>query len=348
MEKIRQLFKENHIYTRNTIIKLINNVKPYPLEQIYSTLTYLVDNKNEMILDKYGRKGILKNKNNIYMFQPIKITDLPIEYTRNNTIMKVPKNNKTYQDLITDLNSNLKIVFEKDYAESLVGIDDNNYYKRGSQLVGRLHSVHGISITSLRDFFIYHYLDTSSLDNKLMFAQHVFKITMISSDDKAIKRYFNNNIVEILNINFILLGNTFDNFLYRMSDWTINNGNEDKLEKFRSTKLNESYIGYYTNDGISLEPVLKMKKVSVRSSKGFRIGQSGKEIVLNILNTVTYELSKMKIPYNEIVPYSDKNTGRIQISDLVIIVEMIMREMNVVSDKNTFLTPEEVKYIVKN
>ena len=75
IEKIKQLFREKHFYNRTTLIQLINLRKPYPIEHIYSTLHYLVDNKNETIIDIYNRLGTLQNKDNIYMFQPLEIND---------------------------------------------------------------------------------------------------------------------------------------------------------------------------------------------------------------------------------------------------------------------------------
>ena len=67
-------------------------MKQYPIEQIYYALTYLINNKNEFIYDKYGRIGNLVNKGEYYLFQPIEITDenasifertVPVDYKRN-------------------------------------------------------------------------------------------------------------------------------------------------------------------------------------------------------------------------------------------------------------------------
>ena len=105
IERIRGLFKERPFYTRKNLIDSLNSQKVYPLEQIYSSLTYLIKNKNEYLIDKYERLGNLVNKGNIYSFQPIEITDenisiyerdAPIEYKRNELSLQVPTDFKEH------------------------------------------------------------------------------------------------------------------------------------------------------------------------------------------------------------------------------------------------------------
>ena len=99
-EKIRNLFREQVVYKRDVLVNSINIVKQYPIEQIYYALTYLINNKNEFIYDKYGRIGNLVNKGEYYLFQPIEITDenasifertVPVDYKRNSILFELPK-----------------------------------------------------------------------------------------------------------------------------------------------------------------------------------------------------------------------------------------------------------------
>jgi hypothetical protein len=62
VEKIKQLFKEQHVYKIDNLVNSINIVKQYPIEQIYFSLSYFINNKNEYLVDKYGRLGNLINK----------------------------------------------------------------------------------------------------------------------------------------------------------------------------------------------------------------------------------------------------------------------------------------------
>jgi superfamily II DNA or RNA helicase len=95
--RILQLFREHNVYTRKQLIDSINIVKQYPIEQIFSTFTYLIENKNEYLIDKYGRLGNLTNKDLYYIFQPVEITDenaslyersVPIDYKRKSIFLE--------------------------------------------------------------------------------------------------------------------------------------------------------------------------------------------------------------------------------------------------------------------
>ena len=99
IERIRGLFKERPFYTRKNLIQSLNAQKLYPLEQIYSSLTHLIQNKNEYLVDQYDRIGHLVNKGDIYSFQPVELTDenitiyernTPLEYRRDKLVVQVP------------------------------------------------------------------------------------------------------------------------------------------------------------------------------------------------------------------------------------------------------------------
>jgi hypothetical protein len=105
ISRIMQLYREHTVYSRNQLIDSINIVKQYPIEQIFSALTYLIENKNEYLIDKYGRFGNLVNKDMYYLFQPIEITDenasmyertVPIDYKRKSFMLEYSTNAETY------------------------------------------------------------------------------------------------------------------------------------------------------------------------------------------------------------------------------------------------------------
>ena len=125
IKRIRELFREkmpaiegsmpylNHAYyEREHLINAITIVKQYPIEQIYSALSALINNKNEYLIDAYGRTGRLIDKYDantdtaFYVFQPIEMTDenaslyertAPIEYKRNNITLEIDKTERTFE-----------------------------------------------------------------------------------------------------------------------------------------------------------------------------------------------------------------------------------------------------------
>jgi hypothetical protein len=73
--RIKQLFREEMVYTTKQLIRLIQTNKEYPLIQINDTLSYLLTNPNETLIDKYGRTGRLTNYDEYYAFLPSEISD---------------------------------------------------------------------------------------------------------------------------------------------------------------------------------------------------------------------------------------------------------------------------------
>ena len=99
VKHIRALFKEQVFYPRDILIRSIQINREYPIEHIDYALSYFIDNKNEHLVDKYGRMGYLINTDDIYAFQPIEITDenvsiwdrtVPVDYKPNSISLELP------------------------------------------------------------------------------------------------------------------------------------------------------------------------------------------------------------------------------------------------------------------
>ena len=127
ISRIMQLYREHNVYSRNQLINSINIVKQYPIEQIFSALTYLIENKNEYLIDKYGRLGNLVNKDMYYLFQPIEITDenasmyertAPIDYKRKSFMLEYSSElQKEAEDTEIVNKNNKKVVENKEPTE---------------------------------------------------------------------------------------------------------------------------------------------------------------------------------------------------------------------------------------
>ena len=75
IQKIKSLMKEHFFYKKQLLFDMIDVPKKYQLVQKYSALTRLIEDKNELIMDKYGRSGRLVNIGEYYLFQPLEIKD---------------------------------------------------------------------------------------------------------------------------------------------------------------------------------------------------------------------------------------------------------------------------------
>ena len=101
LQRIRMLFKEGFFYKKDMLLKLIRTPKEYPLVQIYSALTQLIEDENEFISDRYGRNGRLVNIGEYYLFQPIELKNknisifdrsVPIDFKHDMGIFELKQN----------------------------------------------------------------------------------------------------------------------------------------------------------------------------------------------------------------------------------------------------------------
>jgi hypothetical protein len=82
---IKQAFREKHFYKKMDLIHFINRVKMYSLLQIHFALTQLIHDKNEYLIDMYGKYGYLLNIGDYYFFQPAELNDPSISIFEKST-----------------------------------------------------------------------------------------------------------------------------------------------------------------------------------------------------------------------------------------------------------------------
>ena len=79
IHQIKQLFQKKHIFKIDQIIEILKSSTIDELH-IYHALDYLVNNKQELFIDKFMRKGYLIHIKDLYIFQPLETnTRLGIE-----------------------------------------------------------------------------------------------------------------------------------------------------------------------------------------------------------------------------------------------------------------------------
>jgi hypothetical protein len=383
--KIRSLFKKNHFYRRAELISLINEVKPYPIEQIYSTLTFLVNNKNELLVDEYERPGILENKDDIYLFKPIEIYDTnsslyehitPIEYSHQKVQIKLDtdllkqEKQSTFLELMKMVKENDKIVFG--------GKNDlTDYYSNLQRMRGLLQSVHGISPENIKKYVVHHFLDTILVEDKITICKSMFqsvdKHLIDDALESMVKSYFESRKVLFHSVECILIPNEDNNILYKLSNFDVQ-AYDDSIDVKRNFtaegKINKTYIGYFAGDKKSTKPVFRVTKIVKRKKEivskkkvveikkekldGVLIEKAAKSDILNVLNVMTIELeNEQKIKHN-IVPYTNNDTKKkITVAELCVLIEIIMREIQAKipkkeysAEKYTFLSPEEAIYLI--
>ena len=230
VERMRQLFREQPIYKRQQLINSINLVKQYPIEQIYYALTYFIQNKNEFLVDKYGRLGNLVNRGEYYTFQPVELSDenasifersIPIDYKHNRLLLEIPKQISKEENILekprsetgvieTDLsiiqdNFN-KIVseFETNLTTSITETDYREpqnkwtWFMHASKVIDLLQNVYSIPMVRIKTHFIYHMLDSLLLPQKFILIKRIYSGSWNSSNfvEETIHKYFDERLMK--------------------------------------------------------------------------------------------------------------------------------------------------------
>ena len=354
IERIKQLIKEKYFYYKVDLVNLINLYKIYPIEQIDYALTQLVNDKNEFVIDKYNRLGHLINIDDLYIFQPIELTNkdvslydrtTPIYYKRNKL------NINSIKDLIKEEVKEEKIEEQEDLAakniikelynnyligtqEQLVLRGEKNYYKYMSLVFKELSKE--ISLELLEYFLISHLLEMLSFDELIILLNYLYYNKLTDFENK-LKEYFDKQILKNKKIEGLLLNDKGkQKLIIKQDKYWKNAESEDYVdlsENLKSLlipidKYNNilGFIGDFKND----YNIFKVKLLEKKRNKGARCDQASKKESIDTLNNI---LDDEK--------YTSLNTSNINHIQICIYQEIYLRYFNEIkkNDKIWFLTP---------
>jgi hypothetical protein len=383
MKRIRDLYRDKttgqHFYNLTELIESINITKQYPIAQIYSALTTFINNKNEYIIDKYGRRGNLTNKGDVYAFQPIEINDenitiferkVPIDFKRNAVSMEIPskfvstdaRDNEqiSYASIIKGINMNVSNAT----IEHSITQGDQNWYKHASLVMNHLQVVHKINYKQLVDYIIQHNIDMLMPDEKIKIISHLYSpsrdLAQLSEVEFVLKTYLDKNLLTHRNKSGFVIPNLkkkWDLYLQSSEDsnkWILaqpedvrnfesSNTISDKLAK--NTDQYSTIIGFIDMFRNNKEMVFRIKDISqMQNNTGTRInGQTpGKGDVIKRLNMIVDDGSK-----NEDPMYGLQKSKEIMQQGLCVIVELLLRHYTATNHKNKvwYLDPGEAMYM---
>jgi hypothetical protein len=238
VKRIRDLFRDipqqhkGKIHFReDELIRSVNIVKEYPIEQIYAALTFLINNKNQMLIDRYGRLGRLINHGEYYIFQPIEISDekssiydrsRPVDIKPFNITIELPEKKETQyiekpgspkdieiesksidinkdkslqkNEIMSEINENYRLAFLEDQK---VNIGEKDWYKNMSVVTAHLIEQHGITLENLQRYVVFHNLDELAFSKKMAILNTIYSSNWkpIENVDIYIKEYFDDRIV---------------------------------------------------------------------------------------------------------------------------------------------------------
>lgn len=369
VEKIKNLMKDEFFYKKKVLLDLLDVPKKYQLSEKYSALTKLIEDKNEFIVDKYGRNGKLINIGEYYFFQPIELLDNnitiydrsnPVDYK--NTSLKLGLQNV---NPVRDVNEDKEVIkktndimsgIQEKYNKSMLHKNpeikiprgDNDWYKHSGLIIHNLSSSkNAMNYNILEQILIDHIIETLMFDDKLSILNYIYSIDIIeeNSIEHLIKTHFNRNIVTI-NKGFISRYLLFYNKNKNTSPETIltyNNDSkqwtevdsEDKIEIMSYEVIKKAWIV----DSEKLNDIIGF--ISYENKNNYMVFKTKNNKLLRNKGARCDEAGKIKTIniLNNIVgdeKYNKKNTSKFNQIDLCILQEFILRYYDMMEKNNKF------------
>ena len=314
LQRIRMLMRESFFYKKDVLLKYIRTPKEYPLVQIYSALTQLIEDENEFIMDKYGRNGRLVNIGDYYLFQPIELKDknasifersVPIDYKHDMINFEIKKN--MVKPMVDKKNLNKAIIEEEGIRfpegkrlldEMQVNFDisrdfskqpkvprgDDNWYKHCGIVMKKMAKEYPESKNDnlLIKFLVAHMIEVLLFDDKLAVMNYLYSLDSIKQGtlEWFAKEYFETH--SITTRNFIVF------IMY-------------KLNKRMIMILNEKNIW------VEAEPEDQREIASSKEAKEFLTMQSNE--YNKILGFVGYEKNNHYLIFKTKDMTSKRDTG---------------------------------------
>jgi superfamily II DNA or RNA helicase len=241
-QRIKSLFKEAYVFSKEELIKSINSIKHYPIDQILNSLNYLITDDSEFLEDMLGRNGKLINIGNYYLFQPIETinsteqsTELqrktPIDFKQKKIRFKIPDNftikeveiNKDDKTIKTTEDTNVKIIEELTIkfnylmdSSKLKIRDKHLWFFHAALTIDNLVKYNNLDKELLLLFCLEHVVDSMKYTEKLFLINYLFgtkyeKLDNLMSHDlkKLLQRIFNKFKIQKNNYDGIVLSNFF-------------------------------------------------------------------------------------------------------------------------------------------
>jgi len=317
VQRIRDAFKDKFFYDKEQLIQIINAVKKYPLLQINAALNLLTEDKNEYLIDMYGRTGRLVNIAELYLFQPLELKNkqisiydrsTPIEYKRSELLFEPINDPETIvlqQNDVSFKNKNQgKIIIEKmreNFETAItpqsidVGTDD--WYTFCSVVLPILEQ-EGWERSMLEQFIINHIVESVLFNDFLILINY---LELLDDDDifiKRIREYIRSIEITSSGITGILLQNIGKQQLIVTSGkssrtWDIAQSQDyEDLKEAISSKIGEilpiseklaEYVGFMDNFKKDYM-VFKIRDMKQKRNTGARCDQASKPKSIKILN----------------------------------------------------------------
>ena len=354
IQKIKMLMRERFFYKKRDLIQLINIPKPYPIVQIYSALTQLIE--EDTITDRYGRNGYLVNIGDYYLFQPSELKNkhisiderrIPVDYKHqmiqfdvkpfisgNVENVKAKPNIDNIHEVDTVVSNKLMYEMRDHYnmtihflrGDEKVPRGDDNWYKHCGITFKKLIKENILGEGEALEMLIEHIVDMLLFDEKVELLNSIYSANVDVLDDfeMSIKKYLDKKIIETRNVSAIILYTSVKKQIMIFVDRKWKQAQpEDVIEveaayDSSAPVLNMAdLIGFIDYENKHKYLVFKYKYTTLKRNAGARCDEAGKDRKIKILNDI-FGFEK----------YNKENTKGIVQAELCSLQEMMFRKYN--------------------
>ena len=371
IKRIKDLFRDipagKNFLEEQELINSINIVKNYPIEHIFSALSFLIENENQYLIDRYGRLGHLINHGKYYIFKPNEITynknsiyegSRPVDIKHNYIAIEYSSNFQEIQPQnspsikFTNLLEKIQDNFDKSLLYKYLNKKTNNWFENMGVVYKYIIEQFKIDETILQNYIVAHIIEELPNDEKLGLLEGIYSFSWNPKTDLEfmIKTYFDNGMI---NDNGTIGWNmAYDNKITKIyvktdeGEWKegeiyVNN----LLEKSNSYKqkfnLNLSEInkvfGFMSWVKNKNEYMCKIRDLKLLVNKvGARLDQmSNKDLIIHI-----NDILEMQLLTEENIKKIIKNGN----GPIAVILEILLRDFNRTrkNGKIWFLTNEQI------
>jgi hypothetical protein len=344
IQRIRDLFRDARTFiAREELINSINIVREYPIDQINSALTQMIENRDEFLLDRYGRLGRLTNSGDIYMFQPISITDdaasifdrsVPADIRPKSVILEKPKDTeKADSASFAEIYAILTEQWARAKTETVVAPGEKDWYKIFGSLTSKFADF--VPNADLDKCLGFHMMDEIRFDDKLTILAEIYGAEWVAKTrlDVLMKDYFETKMIkqDATHYGIVLSRNhKTAKEIYEMGDdgkWReaeyVETMNYIRAPDFRAKYAVPStgeLIGFMSWNETMGKYLFKIRKQSDKVNlKGARVDQAENKNIISYINDV------LGTKYEKDEPTMKSLDGK---QKLAVILEVILRTVD--------------------
>ena len=309
IRRISNLMKEQYVYSKEDLINRIRANKPYPLMQINSALSQLVNDQNQYITDMFDRLGHLINVGNYYMFQPLNIDDKqisyyersrPLDYKREKIILK------NIQEKAAPPIHDIKNILHKLYrcATSEERCDDNWASSLHSALIILTNAPFNIEQSMLLNFICEHLFDSLSYEHKLVILNELWGLGSKNEFDHRMKKVIiasfmiktaKGSIIPFIKYNASAKRMDKSFFILKKSTWSeiiredlVKGGFIAEIQRIYNAPNLNTIFGFMGTDKLKniKFKIMNREQAIRRGAKGFQCSTQQKTKTKNLLNAL--------------------------------------------------------------